>query len=416
MPDPVGDVLKKAEPKFPNTGPKKDVGPKKKQPKKSDGSPQEPQTTPQKSKAPTTSTPAESPAEQTPTSDTPSSAGDIELGTGGLGLAFDTQSGQLRVSGVEANQLGAQAGLQANDTILSVNGQQVTTPKEFLNQLQAGLQNGGMLQARVVRNGVQQNLRLDFSGLRYGFGFNDQGNSLQVTSVNNGSLADIAGLQEGDQVMSINGKPVTTASGLRAALRGGGNQTLTVRRNGRVETVRMNLEGPGAAGSLKTASAKAGQKLNQLRGQLSSLASQLPDGERLAGELDRLLTDLRGLDGGLESTDQTIAEGRKALRSLQDQVQRLASEAEEPLKGQLEGVRRGLLGMQTELDALSGAAKRVAREASNRIPAELKAQVQEASGTVSRLRELLNSMGRHQAGRVGQRIERLRLSCRPPQR
>lgn len=53
----------------------------------------------------------------------------------------------------------------------------------------------------IVRRGV------------HGFGFTISGNQpVQVCSVDPGSTADIAGLRNNDQLMKINGLPVTSAS------------------------------------------------------------------------------------------------------------------------------------------------------------------------------------------------------------
>ena len=69
-------------------------------------------------------------------------------------------------------------------------------------------------------------------------------NGVRVSSVENGSAADDAGLKVGDVITAVNGKAVTQVAQLRAIIAGhepGDTLTLAIRRSGTTKTVQATL-------------------------------------------------------------------------------------------------------------------------------------------------------------------------------
>lgn len=76
------------------------------------------------------------------------------------------------------------------------------------------------------------------------------GNGLTLTSLNQGAVAQRAGLVIGDQLFSLNGRPISSQQDLITAMQGvggvGGLTAVGIRRNGQVHTIHVDLSaGPG---------------------------------------------------------------------------------------------------------------------------------------------------------------------------
>ena len=96
--------------------------------------------------------------------------------------------------------------------------------------------------------------------------------ALAVNQVSAGSELAVAGMRNGDQLVAINGQPITNGSGLydalQAAVAGGGAATITIRRGGALQTLTTDLSTltDGGRGSLgASADARDGNiTLNQV--------------------------------------------------------------------------------------------------------------------------------------------------------
>jgi hypothetical protein len=76
------------------------------------------------------------------------------------------------------------------------------------------------------------------------------GNGLTLTSLNQGAVAQRAGLTVGDQLFSLNGRPISSQQDLITAMQGvggvGGLTAVGIRRGGQVHTIHVDLSaGPG---------------------------------------------------------------------------------------------------------------------------------------------------------------------------
>ncbi len=141
-----------------------------------------------------------------------------------------------QVAGVLPDSPAAQAGLQAGDRILQVNGHRVSTWDDVFWDL-LFVQPGERLVLGVLRNGQEQTIELtvpaqaaDTAAL---VGFADQ--STLVGSLAPGMPAQQAGLQPGDRVVMVDGKAVHSPAELAARIADSGGRTLrfTVDRAGK---------------------------------------------------------------------------------------------------------------------------------------------------------------------------------------
>jgi S1-C subfamily serine protease len=96
----------------------------------------------------------------------------------------------------------------------------------------------------VIKRGSSNIAVSNTDGLTLGAAFADVSNGAQVASVSSGSPADDAGLEAGDVVTAIDGKAVSSADELAAAINAkvpGDKLALAVRRGAERSTVEVTL-------------------------------------------------------------------------------------------------------------------------------------------------------------------------------
>lgn len=209
-----------------------------------------------------------------------------------LGLTLAPSGNRMQIAGLNANAWGA-AGFQVGDQILAVNRSWVSSPQELQGQLSRGLLNEGRAWVYVNRNGTAQWVNVDFTGRSRGMlGVRvlDQSGAVSVAGVYPGSFALRAGLQQGDEIMSVNGVAITShddlVNQLRAARTGNGEVSLVVRRNGVEQTIEMMINQvngsaasqtrvEGGANMAPQAGTLSGAQLDLLRSRADSLRSLL---------------------------------------------------------------------------------------------------------------------------------------------
>ena len=104
-----------------------------------------------------------------------------------------------------------------------------------------------------------------------GVSVNPSNGTLSVSNIHNGSVAQRAGLQTGDQIVSINGQAVRTHQDLSAALSSAADlnnaTSIAIRRNGQLQNLQVDLSGAaggavrGALDTAAGASASAGRPI-----------------------------------------------------------------------------------------------------------------------------------------------------------
>jgi Do/DeqQ family serine protease len=155
-------------------------------------------------------------------------------------------SGAL-VSGVEADSAAARAGLKQGDVIVAVDGEKLSDYNALRNRI-AGTKPGSKVSLEVLRDGRSQTLSATLDpqksdGAKRGNGnggsenegygmtlepltpqiarelqVKDHREGLVITDLDPDGAAAAAGLQEGDVIVQVNGKDVTSGSELKAAL------------------------------------------------------------------------------------------------------------------------------------------------------------------------------------------------------
>jgi serine protease Do len=181
-------------------------------------------------------------------------------------LGLDTVRGAL-VNGVQPDSPAARAGLQRGDVITAVNGGEVKDFNELRNRV-AQVAPGTKLPLDVIRGGKPQSITVTVGELKQagneaarpdagdaapdttGFGMGvqsltpDQSRELGlpanrgvlVASVSPDGKAAAAGLREGDVIEEVDGAPVTSVDGLRAALKKGDKPALLLVHRGEATT------------------------------------------------------------------------------------------------------------------------------------------------------------------------------------
>lgn len=220
-----------------------------------------------------------------------------------LGLQFSTTGNALTISQVTPGTVAALAGLQAGDQIVGINGQNVQTAQTLLTQLR-NLNAADQATLNVMRNGQTVPITVDLSSIHallgtdtllppgggnirgtfppsqngtttvpparndsgarlqagngnarsmaafsrlqtnLGLQFARVGNGLTVQRVTQGGQGALAGLQSGDQIVSLNGQTINSGRDLLTQLRalGGAEQaTLMVQRGGQTIPIMLDL-------------------------------------------------------------------------------------------------------------------------------------------------------------------------------
>jgi predicted metalloprotease with PDZ domain len=161
-----------------------------------------------------------------------------------LGLGIVTERGHTVLSNVDAGSVSHRAGLKVGEQIISVNNVSVSNMghREVLERLMhGGLQlvvEVGRTKAATATQVVQGTLEQHPARVLlvkrkskkdgYGVGFAQEGATLVVSSVVEGSAAFEAGIRVGDRVIGVDGKLVHQKAEADRALQGNLNTTIAV--------------------------------------------------------------------------------------------------------------------------------------------------------------------------------------------
>ncbi len=151
-------------------------------------------------------------------------------------LGLNAPEGAL-VGDVVPDSPAAKAGLKPGDVILSFNDKQIKDVGDLTIAV-AEAEIGKPARMSVYRNGETLDLTPEIAALKsdgtamaqsggqsqgdiaaLGLSLAAEGDHLLITGVTPGSESDIAGLQEGDQILSVNQRPVATLAGMQDQIR-----------------------------------------------------------------------------------------------------------------------------------------------------------------------------------------------------
>lgn len=183
-----------------------------------------------------------------------------ELKPGLMGVSFDATPGMLTepvIREVRPGSPAAEAGLLKDDRVIQVNGQPIRTVAG-VRQVVGNRYAGDDVTVQVQRGEKQESVSLklvaELQTFRHGYlgvlPRREQGDSFQVKHVLADSVAEKAGLQPGDVILSWNGTAVTSRADLSrmAALEGESAEVeLGYRRGENEQTVKITLAAPFSA-------------------------------------------------------------------------------------------------------------------------------------------------------------------------
>lgn len=176
--------------------------------------------------------------------------------SGDLGLFVRRMTDGLTVTDVSGTGAIAQSGLKEGDEIVSVNGQQVNSEREFVDQLFAQHQTNQPAQVMIKRNGQQMNLaiqtkpfvdeHLNSDDRLHDFGLildQSDPNHVKVQAVTPKSPAFYAGVKSGDQITGVSGQRVTRLADFIKSLASANNSTtqLDVNRNNQQRQLEIDV-------------------------------------------------------------------------------------------------------------------------------------------------------------------------------
>lgn len=180
------------------------------------------------------------------------------------GWTLAAQTNGVKINQIETGSMAAKAGFQVGDTIRAVNRSWVRSQADLASQLQAAAAADGRAWVLVDRGGRQEWVDLNFATqapATLGADIQEQNGAVIVKQVHNGSVAALAGLKTGDQIVSLNGKAISTeadyATQLQAAASGNREVLIQLRRNGALYQARATLERAAQQGTNVVAEAKA---------------------------------------------------------------------------------------------------------------------------------------------------------------
>ena len=177
--------------------------------------------------------------------------------SGDLGLFLRQMTGRLTITDVGNSGAISQSGLKEGDEIVSVNGQAVSTERDFVDQMFADHESNRPAQVVIRRNGQQQTLAIQTKPFveehqknddrLHDFGLildqNDP-NHVKVQAVIPRSPAFYAGVRSGDQITGFSGQRVAQLADFIKSLATANNSTAQMDVNRNNQSRQLEIEVP----------------------------------------------------------------------------------------------------------------------------------------------------------------------------
>jgi membrane-associated protease RseP (regulator of RpoE activity) len=170
----------------------------------------------------------------------------------GISVVPNANDDGLTVVGIERTSPAYPAGLIIGDQIVAIGGQRISKFADLVKGLRTAAQGDGNVNLLVRRRGTVDTINVMVGGKkaqverpRLGVTVDDSNGQLRVTGLTPKSPAAAAGVQVGDEIVTVNDYPVSTydlfVGQIQAMGRVGGQVPLGIRRNGKMLTLRATI-------------------------------------------------------------------------------------------------------------------------------------------------------------------------------
>jgi len=201
-----------------------------------------------------------------------------------LGWAFAAEGNGLKIERLQAGSLVAKAGFQVNDAIRAVNRNWVNSPADLADQLRAAIAAEGRAWVFVDRGARQEWVNLTFAAnapAMLGAELSEENGAVRIRQLQGNSLAAMAGLQAGDQIVTLNGRSIATTGDLvaplQAAANGSGEVLIHVRRNGTLYQARTKIGRGSVTNVFADAAPKLEAEVAEVKTRVAELRSDIRD-------------------------------------------------------------------------------------------------------------------------------------------
>ncbi len=122
-----------------------------------------------------------------------------------------------KVTAVASDYGAGAAGIEVGDTILSINGRSISQGWDISLYFLENPLDGDMVSVTYERNGEVFTTQLDpqYSAYRTGISYMADDTQATLSALTEGGAAELAGMQVGDQIVSVNGIEITTGVSLQ---------------------------------------------------------------------------------------------------------------------------------------------------------------------------------------------------------
>lgn len=151
-----------------------------------------------------------------------------------VSVAFTMDTYTTNITGLSENSVLAEAGINVNDTIYSIDGKKVKLQGDLINQKFTDC--GEEIVVEYIRNGEKYSTTvknavkdIGYIGVSFKISENNEDVTNEIDMVASGSAAVNANLKSGDIILSVNGEPTNNSSDVIEKIRRLPNQDVTLK-------------------------------------------------------------------------------------------------------------------------------------------------------------------------------------------
>jgi hypothetical protein len=341
---------------------------------------------------------------------------------GNLGLAVDTRNNRLRVANIDSGSIAGMAGLKAGDELLAINRNWIKSYDGFVQSLSSSLGTDGRAWLLVNRNGQNQWLNLASTGdgqPRLGIDMMTRDGMVTVSNITQGSAAAIAGLRVGDQIVSMNGKPILkdddVVAAVSSATKTNGDLLVGIRRNGVEQSLNATIK------STTSTTGNVSSSLSATAESFTSIDADLKDISRmvqadLREPLQTVQDDVASLKQKVAEIpnlaraklDPAINEANQLTARISDDLNDIESRVSSEAQAKIAHVRDTLNDVQVRLRETTQSTEDRANTFATQARSAAQDKINDASAILQSTREHIGNLETHVADLTKSKIERVR--------